>query len=298
MLKEKILNEPKKLLSKCFYELLQNQICETKSSNPRHLKDAFSDNHPEYGSYRQHDTQEFCRLFLEDLSKELNKVEKTPPYIELKDKGKTKCEICQEYNTLFKRREDSIVVDTFYIQIVNIFKCTCNYESYSFENYLDLPLLVIENGKDQDLKLLLQNYFGKDKLEWTSTCEGCKLKGKTHIKEVKLAILPEVLILSLQRCGGRSMLSKTSSNVKFYKLLNLSEFIDKDCVKNVETKYELIGISHHHGTVNFGHYYAHTKVKESWIEFNDSSVSNNISIDDISRSAYVLIYERLDVLQR
>ena len=47
-----------------------------------------------------------------------------------------------KYNTVFNKREKSIITDLFYIGLVNKFICTCKYETYSFENLLDLTLLI------------------------------------------------------------------------------------------------------------------------------------------------------------
>ena len=73
----------------------------------------------------------------------MNKIKIITPYIELDNYGKSKIQLNYEYDKIFKRREDSIVVDTFYGQTINIFKCKCGYESYSYQKFLDVPLLFV-----------------------------------------------------------------------------------------------------------------------------------------------------------
>ena len=147
---------PTEKLSKEFYNLCNEQLLECTS--PITLKNIFSIKHKLYKGSRQHDTQEFCRLFLEDISNEMNKVKIKPPYIELKDENKNKIQLNYEYDKIFKRREDSIVVDTFYGQIINIFQCKCGFETYSYEKFLDIPLLMKDKGK-QKINHLLENFF-------------------------------------------------------------------------------------------------------------------------------------------
>ena len=167
------IEEPKEKLSNNFYNLCNSQI--SNISKPIELKNEFANKHNNYNGYSQHDTQEFCRLFLEDISSEMNKVKINPPYIELKSDNKNKIQLNYEFDKIFKRREDSIVVDTFYGQIINIFQCKCGYETYSYEKFLDIPLLMKEKGK-QKVNNLLEKCFETDKIEWRENCKECKKK--------------------------------------------------------------------------------------------------------------------------
>ena len=61
---------------------------------------------------------------------------------------------------------------------------------------------------------------------------------------------------------------------------------------NESTKYNLYSISNHSGSLNFGHYYAYSKVNSKWHEFNDSSVSGIGSVSTNSTTVYVLFYQK------
>lgn len=281
-------------LTKEFMSICKTQIStSSRSSSPSEFKSAFGRIHSEYSGYRQHDTQEFCRLLLEDISKELNTVKKIPPYKEIDSKGKTRFQLNKEFDENFRARENSIVIDTFYGQIENVFICPCKFESFSFEKFLDIPILLNDGGS-QNLNELLKKNFENDSIEWGAKCENCGKK-TTHIKESKLSILPEVIIFSLQRCNERTK-RKNSASVKFEEHLDLSKFVDKDCLGNISTTYNLIGIGNHSGSINFGHYYAYIKINNSWYEFNDSFTSSRGGISFDGSGAYVLFYQREDII--
>ena len=90
----------------------------------------------------QHDSIEFLRTLLDDMSKEININQNISAYKELTTEGKSKEEQNKEYHNFFLSRENSIIVDIFYNQMINIFTCACGFESYSFQKLLDIPLLL------------------------------------------------------------------------------------------------------------------------------------------------------------
>ena len=278
-------------ISKAFYNLCKEQSNSSCAGVPSDFKSAFGSNHYEYRGYSQQDTQEFCRFLLEDISKELNKVSKIPPYKEIDDKNKTKLEINLEYTRFFRGREDSIVVDTFYAKIINIFTCKCGFESYSFQFVLDLPLLPKSNSGEK-IENLIEEYFESDRIEWAAKCEKCG-KRTEHEKNMRLAYAPEILILSLQRYNQR-LRRKNTENIKYKEELDMSKFIDKECYGSKTVKYNLIGIGNHSGSLSFGHYYAYVKINEKWYEFNDSRCYPLGNIREGSETAYVLFYKRID----
>ena len=60
---------------------------------------------------------------------------------------KNKIRNYREYHNNYVNKESSAVINNFYFQLSNTYKCTCGYESYSFDKYLDLPLLFPEEKK-------------------------------------------------------------------------------------------------------------------------------------------------------
>ena len=92
---------------------------------PSEFKLKFGSKHSLFSGYGQNEKQEFCRFLLEDMNKELNEVRHKPPYKELNTSGKPKIVCDKEFDELFRSRESSIVMDSFYGQIINIFTCKC-----------------------------------------------------------------------------------------------------------------------------------------------------------------------------
>lgn len=222
----------KKLITKNFYDLCESitKKNDKMSVNPSNIKSAIASVHRTYSGYSQNDTQEFFRRFLEEINTEMNRVKEKPQYKELDTKSKSKIQVNLEYDKYCLKRENSIITDIFYGQIINIYICLdCKYQTYSFEKFLDLPILLDTDPNKTKFEIpdLLNDYFITEKIKWDIPCEDCKRK-TYHQKVQKISKLPEVLIISLQRYNHRSR-RKNVSAVDMCQVLNLSNFIDRDC---------------------------------------------------------------------
>jgi hypothetical protein len=87
----------------------------------------------------------------------LTEVRKKKPYVELTTSGKSKIQYDKEFDEIF-RRENSVVMDSFYGQIINIFTYKCSFKDYSFQKVLDLPLLL-QSSSSISVASLLEDYF-------------------------------------------------------------------------------------------------------------------------------------------
>ena len=270
-----------------------NKYC-INSYDPSKFRRYFCHYHREYSDYGQHDSLEFLRNLLDDISKELNQTKIISQYKELKTEGKTKKEQNYEYNDFYLCRENSIVVKVFYSQIMNIFTCDCGFVSYSFEKLLDIPLLfptLNNDNKEILLNDLITYYFNGEKISWTLPCEKCHKKDLIRSKIIKLTMLPEVIIFSLQRFNPITGV-KVNKVIGFDEIIDLKCFCDCDFFNGeINTKYKLFGISNHSGSINFGHYYSYTKVKDNWYMFNDSCVKQ-INLSLVNKAAYFFFYEK------
>ena len=273
-----------------FFDLCQ-EMSSTRgisSITPSEFKQKFGSKHSLFRGYGQNDTQEFCRVLLEDMNSELNIIKHKPQYKELVTNGKDKQQCDREFDKLFRSRESSIVMDSFYGQIINIFTCACDYQTYSFQKILDLPLLIGDNNNIYDL---LDEYFTDETIKFETKCENCRKK-KKHKKETKFSQPPNILILSFQRINWRTK-RKNSCSIRFSEELNIKKYIDEDCGHRKECLYTLYGIGNHSGTIDFGHYYAYIKLNDkNWYEFNDSRVRKIGYIDTNSNTAYTLFYKK------
>ena len=282
-------------ISKQFYSLCKEvSSCLSTACSPYDFKSAFGSKHSMFSGYAQHDTQEFCRILLEDMNSELNEVLHPAPYKELSTLNKSKTECNKEFDEVFRKRENSLIMDVFYGQLINIFKCECDFETYSFEKILDLPLLLQKQKSSIDIKDLLNEYFDNERIKFETKCEKCKKK-EWHTKVIKISQPPNILILSLQRQNPRTG-TKNNSYVDFSDELDMSVYLDHECWNKNDAKYSLYGIGNHSGSINFGHYYAYIKINNSWYSFNDSSVSPHSKGENNSSSeAYILFYKKKSV---
>ena len=123
----------------------------------------FKLNHLIFGNLQNH-AQEFCRILLEDLSKELNGVKVKLLYKELVYNINTsKKDQNNIFHNLFCEQENSIISNIFYSQIISIFICECKCETYSFQKILDLPLLFPNENKNIfTIDYLLKYYFKEE----------------------------------------------------------------------------------------------------------------------------------------
>ena len=73
-------------------------------------------------------------------------------------------------------KENSFIIQLFYIQLCNEFECKCGYKTYSFEKKLDIPIYLPENNKNYDFILLLNENL-KDIIEdWEKNVKDVKRK--------------------------------------------------------------------------------------------------------------------------
>ena len=265
-------------------------ISSLNSISPSNFKSNFCLKHKEY-MRGQHDSIEFLRTLLDDLSKEINVNQNISAYKELTTQGKSKEEQSKEYHNFFISRENSIIVDIFYNQIINIFTCSCGFESYSFQKLLDIPLLLPNKKSSIDLSSLINEYFKEEELDWSSKCENCLKPELKHLKITKFCILNEIVIFSLQRFDPVLSI-KNNIRVSFDEIIDLKEYCDLDLFKQ-NTKYRLCGTINHIGNINYGHYYTYVRIGEIWYEFNDSLVQKVYKMDYENSSVCVLFYEKL-----
>ena len=270
----------------------------SKNSNDRYIdisyfKYIFGKKHALFNGYAQNDSQEFCRIFLEDISTELNEIKNKYIYKALTNSpGKTKIDRDKEFHMNFISKEKSIITDLFYSQIITTFICKCNSEIYSFQKLLDFPLLLPENVNKIDIVDLLKIYFKEEIVDFETKCEACQHIEK-HKKLLKISRPPEILILSFQRIDETTQ-KKNDCQIIFpiNDTLKLYDFIDHDIGFDQESHYKLFSIVNHIGSMNGGHYFTYIRPLESqkWYEFNDSSVRQIQLHTSVYQTAYALFY--------
>ncbi|KAJ2064415.1 hypothetical protein GGI08_002382 [Coemansia sp. S2] len=112
---------------------------------PRAFKQTIAQWAPQFRGYNQQDAPEFLAFLLDGLHEDLNRIVHKP-YIEVPDAdGRPDIEVANEQWDIYKRRNDSVVVDLFQGQYRSTLVCpVCSHTSVTFDPfmYLTLPLPV------------------------------------------------------------------------------------------------------------------------------------------------------------
>ena len=189
------------------------------SVSPKNLLDMFTTKHPMYKD-SQEDCVEFIRVFLNDLSLENNINNSNKSYKELSYEDKNKYEASKEYHNNYIRRENSAVIKNFYFQMMNIYVCSCGYETFSFDKYLDLPLLIPDQQKNYKLIDLIKYRLNSKINEWNQKCEKCNMANLNHYKFEKFDMISNYIIIYIQRINKFEKI-KNNSIIEFEENLNL-----------------------------------------------------------------------------
>lgn len=113
---------------------------------PREFKCAVSRFAPQFNGFAQQDCQELTAFLLDGLHEDLNRIQ-NKPYIETKNDVERRPDevVAEESWSNYKKRNDSIVVDTFHAMLKSTLVCPgCQLVSVTFDPfcYLSLPLPV------------------------------------------------------------------------------------------------------------------------------------------------------------
>lgn len=114
-------------------------------------------------------------------------------------------------------------------------------------------------------------------------------------KSIKFWSFPSILAIDLKRFNNK--FQKNQIHVTFpIDELDLSSYVIG--YKSETYKYELYGVCNHSGNVLGGHYTAYVKnANGKWYHFNDTSVSEVETINNMSQKAYVLFYRKKKLIE-
>ncbi|KAL3852453.1 hypothetical protein ACJMK2_016087 [Sinanodonta woodiana] len=125
---------------------------------PSKLKSLVALKASQFTGFAQHDAQEFMAFLLDGLHEDLNRVRKKPYTQTVEDRGRPDDVVASEAWEVYKKRNDSFIVDLFQGQYKSKLVCPeCGKVSITFDPflYLSLPL-----PKKQ--RLLSVTFFSKD----------------------------------------------------------------------------------------------------------------------------------------
>ena len=164
----------------------------------------------------------------------------------------------------------------------------CNHKRYNefFYNSIQLEIKGFNNIYDS-----LKNYVKTEIMDGDNkiNCEKCKVKRTCH-KHLIFKSLPNILVIILKRFEfdyNAMVKYKLNKYFEFPFNLDMKEFLYEDNkTKELNTEYELRGITIHFGVADFGHYYDLIKGPDNkWYKFNDISVTQ-FKEEDIAKEAF------------
>ena len=165
----------------------------------------------------QQDAQEFLSLLLDSLHEDLNRIT-NKPYILLEEQKETESDIeaSQRFWDLYKKRENSIIVDLFHGQFKSKITCSnCGKSSITYEPFIFLGLPIPQKHEQQIIKFFFNNkweYFGFD------------IKEKSTILDLK-----EKAINHMKMCGY----GINETNETLYNIIELVQFDQNKIIKNI-----------------------------------------------------------------
>ncbi|PKI85398.1 Doa4p [Malassezia vespertilionis] len=288
------------VLASAFAHLLQTMWSQQHASvSPHVFRQAIGRFAPAFSGGEQQDSQEFLTFLLDGIHEDLNLVQQRPT-TELGDAQQ------EELNRLppqlasiaewgmYRRRNDSVVVDAFQGQLRNQLQClTCGYTSRTYNAFLSLSLPVPHGrGMTQAaLQQCLDMFVREEILDKSNAwrCPKCK-KPRRATKRLSLARLPPILVVHLKRFMIKGpVTNKISTPVMFPTTgLDLSNYMPPPlppgtAVQGIPSSesqrppylYDLYAVTHHFGCLTSGHYTATIRTQDDWFYCDDSRIARS-----------------------
>ena len=246
------------------------------------------------------DSEMFLEELIWDINIELGNLgDKRPIDLFISDKIKNEKKI--NLTNYIKESENEThyeINDLFYVYFIHEKKCErCGFLTNYFDESPGLKL-NFEHTKYQSkidlLSLIIDNFKKSIKFKSHILCQNCQ-KCYTVIETTRIAKLPKILILSLQKVNEENT-QKIPWLVKFEKSLGIREIVDINLIKQESALYEIFAINNHIGsTPRSGHYFSQIFLEKlnSWYSFNDDYVSKESEdLNNPKLINYILFYKQ------
>ena len=268
--------------------------------NPKFFVYFFKSNHHAFNNYSQMDSEMFLEVLIWDINSELGKLKekRNNELLDIKEKNEKQTKFIKYINEIEKETNFKIN-NLFYVYFIHEKRCkNCGYSTYYFDESPGLKL-NFENteyiSKIDIVSLIINNFKNPLEIKSHFLCQKC-MKCYDLIKETKIAKLPEILILSLQKVNKENT-RKIPWIVDYGEnTIEINNIVDTQLINNSSCLYKIFAINNHLGnTPQSGHYFSEIYLKDlnAWYSFNDESVDidSNWNIPKISN--YILFYEQI-----
>lgn len=179
---------------------------------------------------------------------------------------------------------------------------TCGYVSNRFDVFLMLNLSIPNiNNRVIDLHDCMKEYtkdeIMDEKNKWE--CSNCKNYVCASFK-TKIWQSPPILVIVLKRFCNNTRKDNRLINFEITNF-DVSDYVSSENIDSpIDTKYKLISIINHTGSINNGHYYTYCVDEDTdkWYKYDDMYVSSIQNTNElITSSAYMLTYIRNDLIK-
>jgi ubiquitin carboxyl-terminal hydrolase 22/27/51 len=197
-------------------------------------------------------------------------------------------------------KEYSPIIQNFYGQTQIRIQCeTCKSVSERYEPWLmiktPIPGGEVVGGPAPTLDTCLTAAFAPESLDdyECTTCslrEGRKVNGKATITN-RISRLPPIVILSVKRFtnDGNKVRGKLAWDLDRFDLGSVFAFSRNPFSEiPVQSEYETFAVIEHHGSLQGGHYTMFARQNETWMEYDDNSISDVAPDRVVSADSYIL----------
>ncbi|CAF1245962.1 unnamed protein product [Adineta ricciae] len=246
-----------------------------------------------YLGTQQQDAHEFLVFLLDSLHEDLNQATR-PRLEEIKAENyKTDQQLADATKQAFHLHNKSIVIDLFY----GLFKSTticlsCSYNSIRFEAFaiISVPIPPVRQcslDECMDLFREFEHLTGEERYE----CSKCK---RLSDKKRRLDIweLPKIFIVHFKRFRLQQM--RYIKNESLIRYPTASVDFSRWTHNRSASKYSLVSVVNHFGSMNSGHYTSFCKDGNQWYYCDDESIrAADIRELENNVHAYLLFYSSI-----
>ena len=274
--------------------------------NPKHFYNLLKKKNPFFDNDDHQDSQEFLNFLITKIEEEICiKKKYVLCYNDIPDLSPYDAITCiSEFNiwSKFYKNEYSPLKNMFNGQFIINKKCNfCNCISNTYEPFITLPVTIPQTSTKLNIYDCLDELTKTEQLDNDNKmkCHFCGLKTKGYTNTF-LWKTPKILVINIKRFIVNNygiIIQKNNTNIDYpIRDLNLSKYFNKSSPFINKSKYDLLGVNIHLGTINKGHYISYVKntFNDNWFCYNDSNEPILIQEPDelLDRNAYLLFYYR------
>ena len=200
----------------------------------------------------------------------------------------------ESWSTYFKN-EYSPIIQNFYGQSQICVHCEhCKSVTERYEPWLMIKAPIpggdVVGGPAPTLDTCLNAAFAPESID-DYQCDTCKARGKATITN-RISRLPPIVILSIKRFTniGSKVRGKLAWDLDSFDLSSALAFSRNPFGEEsiFPAVYETFAVIEHHGSLQGGHYTMYARQNESWLEYDDNSITTVTPDRVVSADSYIL----------